>query len=91
METPDKNIFPGQGKVANRIFAIVLNRVLDRGYEKLEEESQKIVERVFSLGGEQEKKEAIEKYFPDIKSLFEEEIKVVEKELLEELEKQKGS
>jgi len=83
-----KNLTEKQMEFSLRIFDLIIARILKKVHSTLDESSKKILEAAFASGTEKEKDEAVKKYIPNFKKLFEEEAKKIEEEIKEEIKKQ---
>jgi hypothetical protein len=77
-----------QQKLGLKIFDLVLDRVLRKIYYNFNESNKADMDKIFSSGGEKEKKDFIKKYIPDFDKIFKEEAGKIEEELKIEIEKQ---
>ena len=71
-----------------RLFNLVINRVLKKVYFSLDESSRADLEKNITSGDEAAKEEAVKKYIPNFKELFEEQAKKIEEEIKSEIERE---
>lgn len=81
------NLTPEQTAVSQRIFNLVLGRVLAKIYKELDKKGQKEMDEVTSSGDDEVKDKFIKKYIPDFQNVFKKELVKVSEEILEELKK----
>jgi len=70
----------------SRISDLILGRVLKKAYLEFDEKIKESIKEI--LTSHNKNKRAAKKYIPDIKLLFEQEAKNIEKEIKAEIEKQ---
>jgi hypothetical protein len=81
-----KDLSESQKELSERIFNLVVGRVLRRAYLDLDEKMQPEMARIFFGADESAKEEFVKKYIPDFKKIFKEEAKNIEQELKSEIE-----
>lgn len=79
-------MFYFQEKLGERIMDLALGRIYRRVYARLSDEEKKKMERVFTVGADQEKLEFVKNYISDLKQLYKEELGEIFKKIKGEIE-----
>ena len=82
------NLLPEQNALNERIIDLTLGRVLKRVYLELDEEGRKEMGKVFLSDDAGAKDRFLEKFVPKFKTIFKQEIKIIEEEVKQEIENQ---
>jgi len=76
-----KNIFEEHQNLIERIFYLILGRVLKNAYEKADDKEKPKIEKIIASGTNKEKNDFVKKYLPNFKEVFLEEAQKIEEEI----------
>ena len=79
------SLSPEQSALNERIIDLTLGRVFKRVYLELDEEGRKEMGKVFLSDDARAKDAFLEKFIPKFKTIFKQEIKIIEEEIKQEI------
>jgi hypothetical protein len=85
MDDNTNNLTPEQFDLNERIFNLVLNKVLQKVYKGLDEKGKKEMDGATASDDKNEKDKFIKKYVPDFQNIFKEELIKVSEEIMERI------
>jgi len=78
-------ISPQQQEFAERLMNLAIGRAFKSVYLKVSDGEKKEMEKIFELGSDKEKEKFIEKYLPNFKQVYKEELAKLGEELKQEM------